>query len=301
MSLAPRLAKKVDVAIQIHGKPYQSAVALLSLARHCERWISTIFIGIDRRQPERFDLAALLKDIRLPIRWHRPLFWLGIDQLQPSWLLRFPPYRRSIRYQLAWETTRQPFLFVSHNDMLYRGDLIGAYLDQIGGAIAIGQVGQCWNCEASYAGVCSPDRFRELRPSQTEYVQLLAETRPGPRRNRYPDLSGLDPVWPLPECRLNEFAALINLDMARPLSYPLGPVLPFGAPLELDVGSHWFRHMWTLGHEIRHFDFNSLATHGWAMDGYGGAVSASELELYQKTEQIALDLLRRDYGFHSKV
>ncbi len=181
--------------------------------------------------------------------------------------------------------------------MLYRGDLIGAYLNGIGNALAIGAVGQCWNCEANYAGVCSPDRFQVYRPLQSQYAELLAGTQPGPRRERYPDVSGVDPVWPLPECRLNEFAALINMEMAQPLSYPVGPVLPFGGPFGLDLGSHWFEHMCRHGQEIRHFDFNSLATHGWTMNGYGGAVSDKDPELYRKTEQAALDLLRADFGW----
>src|SRR5947208_6448726 len=114
---SPEFERKVDVAIQIYGKPYQSAVTLLSLIRHCERWISTIFVSMDRRQPEYFDLASLLNGVRLPIRWHHPRFWMGTRSIKPSWRLRFGPYRRSLRYQFAWETTRQPFLFVTHNDM----------------------------------------------------------------------------------------------------------------------------------------------------------------------------------------
>jgi len=292
-----QLEKTVDAAIQIYGKPYQTAATLYSLARHSERWISTVFVSLDRRQPEHFDFRALLKDLPFRVRWHRPGFWLGSTTIQPSWKLRIAPYRRSIRYQFAWEETRQRFLFVTHNDMLYRGDLIGAYLDGIGNAAAIGSVGQCWNCEANYGGVCSSDRYREYRPTPEQYIQLLASTRSGPRRSRYPDMSGLAPAWPLPECRLNEFAALINMDVARPLSYPKGPVLPFGGMFGLDLGAHWFRQMCTLGRDIRHFNFTPLASHGWAMDGYGGDVSANDPELYRQSEQMALELLRSEYGW----
>ena len=38
--------KRVDVAISAYGKPYQTAVTLASLLRHCERHIDTIYFHL---------------------------------------------------------------------------------------------------------------------------------------------------------------------------------------------------------------------------------------------------------------
>lgn len=287
----------VDVAIQVYGKPYQTAVTLESLARHSRPWINRIFFVEERRQPEPFDFSPLIESMPVPVVRFRPRYWHGDNVFRPPWKLRFTAYRQALRYQYAWETTDQPYLFLTHNDMLYEKDLIGAYLGQIGDAIGIGAVGQCWNCEAHYAGKCVPERQREYRPSPSEFAQLLASTRPGPRRSLYPVLAPGKPAWPLPECRLNEFAALINMRLARGISFPAGPVLPFGATVGVDVGSQWFSQVCQMGFSVHHFDFSAYAKHAWATPGAGGFEAQLDPSLYRSAEERAKALLEQDYGF----
>ena len=287
----------VDVAIQVYGKPYQTALTLASLARWSARWIHRVFVIEERNQPEPVDFAKLSAASRLPLVRFRPKHWFGVKPVNALWRMRFRDYRQSFRYQYAWETSDRRFLFLTHNDMLYSGDLIGAYLDRIGGSIGIGMVGQCWNCEAHYAGVCIPERFKLYRPTQAQYRDLLANTRSGPRRDRHPQVdTAREPAWPLPECRLNEFAALINMETARPLSYPRGDVLPFGANIGVDVGSHWFRQVCEMGFDVQHFAYGEYATHAWASSGRPGFEADGNRDLYDEAESRALELLRSDFG-----
>jgi len=292
----PRHAPAVDIAIQYYGKPYQTALALHSLLRHSSHWIGRIYLTIEKRQPNAGDSVDLLRSLishsEKPVQEHHPLFHIGwghpAGHLWKSWI---PAYRYSFRYQYAWENSQAQFLLLMHNDMLFHGDLISAYLDRLGGALAIGQVGQCWNCSAAAAGRCDPDRFQDFQPPESELRQLFHQF-PGPRQSEYARvLKGREYTWPLPECRLNEFAALIDLQQARCI--PKAPI--FGAFEGLDTGSSWFWHAMRHGFRIQHLDFAPWATHAWATQPKGGKSANNNRELYQRAEAKALQILREEY------
>lgn len=284
----------VDVAVQVYGKPFQTAVTLLSLVQESGRHLGRIFLVLERVQPAPMDLRPLLA--RLPaVHVWRPWVNFGYTASAHPWLFRwFAPYRKSIRYQYAWEESRSRYLLILHNDMLFHGDLVGAYLDRIEDALAIGQVGQCWNCSASMAGLCSPDRYERFRPSREELAQVYTK-HPSPRQERYAGVMTEEELygWPLPECRLNEFAAMIDLERARTV-----PDVPyFGAFDGVDIGSRWFAHVVRRGHRVAHLDFNPWATHAWATGGIGGHAGDRDRNAYERSEAIALEHLRTHYGW----
>jgi hypothetical protein len=291
----PGHAPAVDIAIQYYGKPYQTALTLHSLLRYSSHWIGRIYLTIEKKQPDGESvrlLRSLTGLLEKPVHEHHPIFHIGwghpIGHLWKSWI---PAYRNSFRYQYAWENSQANFLLLLHNDMLFHGDLIAAYLDRINGALAIGQVGQCWNCSAAAAGLCAPDRFQDFQPSGTELRQLYRQF-PGTRQSEYARvLKGREYTWPLPECRLNEFAALIDLQQARTI--PKAPI--FGAFEGLDTGSAWFWHAIRHGYRIQHLDFSPWATHAWATHPHGGKSANTNLELYDHAEAKALELLREGY------
>ena len=142
----------VDVVISVYGKPHITAVTLLSLLKQSGQWIDTIYFTEERAQPAHTDFSWL-KKLLTPynVVYYRPWVNYGYRNLNESrcrHLLRLPLFRHSLRYQYAWEKTNKSHLFITHNDVLYKADLIGAYLDHIGTGIGIGKVGQCWNCPA---------------------------------------------------------------------------------------------------------------------------------------------------------
>lgn len=280
----------VDVAIQVYGKPYQTAVALLSLLRHSERWIDRIYFIEERRQPPGADFRFLLERLGPRVIHYRPWFWVGVRpmNLRRLW---FPPYRRSVIYQYAWEHTPKQWLFTTHNDMLYRADLIGEYAQRIGDAVAIGRVGQCWNCPAHHANLCDGSRYRQYKPTTAE-LRVLMANHPAPRGAQYPLHRR---PWPLPECRLNEFAALINLEKARPLTMPHGPALPFGGIGHIDIGVDWFWEIHQRGHHVAHCDYSPWAEHGWVQPGTGGNEAMTNRAFYDHGEAQARELLRAEF------
>ena len=285
---------KVDVAINVYGKPAQTAVTLLSLLQHSGQWIDRIWFIEERNQPRsaRFDvLKEALKD-RLIV--YRPPLRLGWRMLPFRWLYGVGFLRRSLRLQVAWERSRAPFLLLVHNDMQFHADLVGAMLERIDGHIAIGPVGQCWNCSAHRAGVCSPDRFMEYRPTFTEWLRV-STLHPGARADQYGWIVDPERPWPLPECRLNEWAALIDLAKARPVTMPHGSAIPLGALHGLDIGTAWFRDVLNAGHRVAHFDIAPYATHAWASATGAGRPANFDRQEYERTENLALAYLRQHF------
>lgn len=294
----------VDVAINIYGKPYQTAVTLLSLLRYSEKWINTIYLIEEKEQPFGADIELvkyLLKDYK--IVHYVPRYFLGISNLLKSYkryLLKLPVFRYSIRYQYAWEKSINPYLFVTHNDVLYTDDLIGAFLNQIDDAIGIGKVGQCWNCPAYAAHVCEGNRYELYHPDFAEVSQLYE--RFGSRRSSlFTDAITPKRPWPLPECRLNEFHAMINLRVARPVTMPYGSAYPFGVADSFDQGARWFRQVSQMGLRVKHFESDSYAQHGWASDVRSGHGALSDQSVYEVEEQIAYDKLRTEFNIGERI
>ncbi len=285
---------KVDVAINVYGKPLQTAATLLSLLRHSGQHIDRIWFIEERKQPfgARFD--ALKEELRDRMIVFKPAFHLGLRMLPFRWLYRVGAVRRSLRYQVAWERSTNRYLFLVHNDVLFHGDLIGAMLAHMPGPIAVGPVGQCWNCSAHSAGLCSPERFMEYRPSYEEWLRV-SSLHPGKRSEQYDWIIDARKPWPLPECRVNEWAALIDLDIARPATLPNGPAIPLGAMHDLDIGTAWFHSVVNAGHRVQHFAIDAFARHAWASSSGGGHAALSDREEYDRSEALARNYLAEHF------
>jgi len=292
---------KVDCAINVFGKPCQTALALLSLVRHSGAHIGTVYFIMEPNSGGNF--GALLDRLPNVVRF-TPRHWLWTHPVDER-RLGDDDYRLSIRYQYAWERSDKRYLFITHNDCLYTGDIVGAMLAGIGDRIAIGRVGQCWNCPASWTNRCDPTRYLEYRPSFAELADLYRTTEvPAGRRRRNYDRPEFDPSfseqpWPLPECRVNEWAVMVDLDRARPLTRPLGSALPFGAYLRsgsdtLDIGVAWFRGVSRQGCEAAHMRVEDYVRHG------AGHPAMFDRSLYEDGERRAREILEREYDWRGE-
>jgi hypothetical protein len=276
-------SEKVNVALNIFGKPYQTALAVLSLLRFCDRRIDRFYLqfepqGIRYDSVPPYAIAAWLGDRAVVTQ---PELWIKDDPVDIG-RLSDPAYRLAIRYQPAFEYSDRRCLFVMHNDVLITKDIIGAMLAAIGDAFAVGAVGQCWNCPASreelvrQAGLgatpCDPERYTDFRPDFAALLRLydLAEqARFGVRPYR----KGLaahyrENAWPLPECRINEWGCLIDLEKVRQCLPPQAGVPPFGAneacgEVCLDTNVAWFRELHRLNPDLhaRHFALDTYLRH----------------------------------------
>jgi len=289
----------VDVAISVYGKPYQTVVTLLSLLRYSEQWINKIYVTIDKQQPEGADFT-LLRQVLEPynVVYYEPLFFIPYSNILKSrkrYLLHFPPFRKAVRYQYAWEKTDRKYLFFTHNDVLYTGDLIKEYLENIGDGIGIGKVGQCWNCPAFMARKCGGEKYWQYRPSFEE-VKELYDQYGSKRGTPFYEVSTPEEPWPFPECRLNEYASMINMQVARPVTLPNGPALPYGLIGNIDTGSEWFRKISLLGYKTKHFDFDPYAQHAWTNGVNNGNQALHNRALYDAEEQMARQKLQEEFG-----
>ena len=286
---------QIDVAINVYGKPYQTAVTLLSLLRHSGQHINKIYFVAEKKQPPGTDYSFIFEALGERVIRYKPAFFFWYNPIKYRFLLRLPFFRHSIRYQYAWEKSDRPYLLIMHNDVLYTGDLVGQYLSHIGQYVGIGKVGQCWNCPAHTAGLCGGDRYWAYRPSADELLGL-ARQFPGPRTDQFPrEVAQVGP-WPTPECRLNEYTCLINLEKARPLTLPEGPAPPFGDYNGLDVATRWFNAMGKAGMQARHFDYDPYATHDWVNERNNGHAALFDKAMYDRGEAMALRVLQEEYG-----
>ena len=301
------LEKKVDVVVNAFGKPYQTALALLSLEKYSGNYIDKIYfieenqeIVFDEGRNENDNNGFVLNRLSDKIEYFKPKIWLGWDGVKVA-NLDNEDYRYSIRYQYGWEKTDKDYLFITHNDTAYNGDIIGKMLEQIGDNIAVGLVGQCWNCPAEAAGKCNSDKYWDYRPSFEELLHLYdtVELANGRKKRGYLNSGSREffrkQPWPLPECRINEFALLINMKVARKITVPHGTAIPLGAFVDtkpiMDTGAAWFRDITLQGYKVKNFDIFQYAKHS------AGRPTLFNKDMYRLNENNALNKLIEEYGY----
>lgn len=293
----------VDVVINVCGKPYQTTLALLSLLKYSGDYINKIFfIEENSGDKSHFNLAKhdyILNLIKDKVEYFRTPEALGLNPVDSN-RLEEEDYRYSIRYQYGWEKTEADYLYIMHNDTEYFDDIIGKMVEGIGDKIAIGSVGQCWNCPAFAAGKCDSDSYFDYRPEFEELLELYENVEmPGTRKKR-PYITRnnssffKNAPWPLPECRVNEWACLINMKIAKPITFPQGKVFPFGAYLKvnntlMDIGSVWFRGVSLLGYRAKNMNIFKYMKHNV------GHPSMSDAQRYLAEEFKALEILKKEY------
>jgi hypothetical protein len=211
------------------------------------------------------------------------LFWPGPS---PDAVRDDEGLRLSVRYQYALEATDKRHLFITHNDVLYTGDLVGELKRAMadGTYAGAGLIGQCWNCPAFTAGLCDSTRHEELRLSFARAVWLSLRID-SPRT--HPRQIDMRRPMPLPECRLNEFACLLDVDTYRRETMPAGAAPPFGSNGGgIDTACGWFRAMVTKGYRFANVNIWDYCEHG------AGHPDLSDAARYSAKEAAALELLR---------
>jgi hypothetical protein len=170
--------------------------------------------------------------------------------------------RYIFRYQYGIENSDKDYVFITHNDILYTEDIIGNMLEKIGGKAGVGLIGQCWNCPAFMANLCDGDRHDKYNPTYDEVIYLTKTHTPA-RYTQHNQLVDRTQPMPLPECRLNEFACLIDRNITINECYPNGNSPLFGAYDLLDLGDAWFRSLILKGFKFANHDINKDAIHGY--------------------------------------
>ncbi|MBX9782836.1 MAG: hypothetical protein K2X48_05995 [Chitinophagaceae bacterium] len=269
--------QKIDVVINVYGKPYQTLCTLKSLMQHSGQHIDKIYFIEEREQPYMEKVSWVAKQFKNVVHYvpKRYAFMQADIKFQKK------SRRYTIRYQYGIEQSDKTFVFITHNDVLYTGDIIGEMLEQIGTNAGIGQIGQCWNCPASAKGYCNGETYHNYKPSYEEVVALINNT-PSPRTS----LQFIDKNFPtpLPECRLNEWACMINREIVLKECKPIGDGPLFGLYDIIDLGVGWFRDMNLKGYSFKNYEQNFKHGYWAAGAGYPNQLNA---EAYRMAEKAA--------------
>ncbi|WP_432737188.1 hypothetical protein [Maridesulfovibrio sp. FT414] len=303
------MSKNVDVVINVFGKVYQTALSLLSITEHCGQHINKIYFQEEAltAEYERRSHCKTLEYFGDIIEHYVPRYWNGIDPNDLKRAAEDEEYLLSIRYQYGWYRTESSLLLTIHNDIDVQADVIGNLIDALGEHTGVGEIGQCWWCPAYQNGLCDSERYTQFKPSYQYLMKIYNKDMDYTQRRAYN--LGLSEQyqknpWPLPECRLNEWCALINMEKAAKDTMPNGTAAPFGArmpsgacigenwdrPVCLDVGVQWFRDMLHLGHTFGHYDVNRDMLHDKR-----GSVKLDSAEAYVKAEMVAFNKLKERY------
>ncbi|PKK35072.1 hypothetical protein BWI96_18630 [Siphonobacter sp. SORGH_AS_0500] len=295
--------QKIDVAISYYGKPYQTMVTLFSLLEQSNNYIDKIYLCIEKKQPYE-DAWQGIPKIK-EIFEKRGVIIVHLDKFVP-WMANVSPQgldettRLSLRYQYALEKTNKKYLLICHNDMLYHKDLIHPMIQVFErnpgeNLVGVGRIGQCWNCSAFYAKLCTPEKFEDYKPSQQELLEQL-EQYPTPRYKRSRELVSEGFVHPLPECRLNEYACLVNVDLYRKTTIPNGPVPYFGGVWNgSDTAAAWFRDSYLNGLRFENLYYEDYADHAPFSSVSNGNDADNNRVIYEDIEQQARDYMIKHY------
>lgn len=290
---------KVDVSITAFGKPFMTAVTISSLLKHSGVHINKIYLTPERVQPYQANFDFIKQKLGDKLVLHTPSFFFGLKPAKKP-LLRFSPYRKSLRYQYSFEESKRDYLFVAHNDVLFHKDIIGHFLQELHSEnfVGVGPIGQCWNCPANTASYCSGDDYEKYQPNWEKFWKLCEET-PSPRKQYYAQFIQNKRVWPLPECRLNEWSALIHLKSIRHLVKKPYKLTPFGQ-MNLDIGTKWFSDLNHLGYRFKNCPIEGYGTHVWTGkvgESNSGLDTQNNFQLYQRAEREAYTMLINEFGY----
>ena len=105
---------------------------------------------------------------------------------------------------------------------------------------------------------------------------------------------------PLPECRLNEFACLIDREITVKESWPNGDSPLFGSYNGIhgvDMGCEWFRSMVLKGYKFKNYEIYRTSQHGYFSPINSGSMAQTDSGLYWTCEAKAREHYTKHYGF----
>ena len=216
---------KIDVSIQSYKKPESLIYSLLSLHKHCKSEVDTVWINDDQSSEDviRIYESSELKEALYPwkIKVRRNLnrmgWWVSfVRGYKPKYLSHWYMFIRmawnfyknktiyvakdDVRYQWAIDHTDKEYLFIMHDDVTFKDNVIKRYMEAVAKMTRpaiVGDLGQCWRCAYEKLG-CNP-------------YKILSGYRPSVSWP-YTKVSKGDHHW---ACRINEWSALISVNCAK--------------------------------------------------------------------------------------
>lgn len=270
---------KVDVAINVYGKPYQTLCTIKSLLKHSGQWIDNIYITSEIKHPYN-DYPDWIFDGMENIFIHKPNNYIHCRWIKEDYSTIAK--RLNVRYQYGIESSDKKYLFISHNDVLYKDDIIGKLLENIGENVGIGAIGMCWNCPPWYDKLCNPDIVKDYKPTYNEVCESI--NRHPNHRTKIERIDKLQP-YPLPECRLNEWCCLINREVTINECYPNSDTPLFGVSEQVDTACAWYRSLVLKGYNFKNYNIYDYISHGYWAGTAGYPTEQNEIKYWEAEEK----------------
>jgi len=252
----------IDINLNVFNKPYQTIATIRSLLQVSGKHIDKIYINFE----------AGSTGIEIVKKYVDAIYSQSKEVVRNKY-----NDVMDIRYQYGLVHSDKKHIFISHNDVLYKKDIVGAMLEQIQDCAGIGLLGQCWNCPAQRERLCTHSEFGTWQPTYDEACRLARVVK-SPRTTE----KNINPEhpFPMPECRLNEFACLIDRETA------LKSNTYFGLSDGNDTAQAWFTDLYLRGYKFKNFNINDYCEHGyWAGDA--GHPTSLNKEKYDRAEEQA--------------
>lgn len=226
---------KVDVAVQSFKKPESLIYTLLSLKKVCGNLIDTIYINDDCSNDSTVEMyknsefLTMMSPIKIKVRvneipsgythtlmtkkaFSKKKIIKKIQLLLSILIKRCKFYKtdNDIRYQWAINETDKKYLFIIHDDILFKNNVLEIYLNAIQSkemVAIVGDLGGSRRCPFGKCGEnCSPKKIMEgYRPCPswpiTGKYDIFHSMLGRYKRN----------------CRINEWCCLIDVNIARKL------------------------------------------------------------------------------------
>jgi len=279
--------EKVDVIINVYGKPWQTLCSLKSLMKYSGKHIDKIYFIEEKEQPYNDDVKWILKEFDNIIHY-TPIDYNFITNKTNCGDLNIADNRYKFRYQYGIENSNKKHVFILHNDILFTGDILGEMLGQIDNNVGIGLIGQCWNCSANQ--LCDRNNIDNYNPTYKEFVQTYNNFYHG---RDFLSLVNKEQPMPLPECRLNEFACLINRKMSLQSD-------EFFGCFSLDLGDLWFRDMILKGYKFKNYDIDKISIHGYFANSNGYS-NQLDNQKYIESELVAKNFCKTEYKIEQPI
>ena len=288
--------EKIDVCITVFGKPYQTIVTLKSLLKYSASKIDKIYLIEEKNQPIDYDFNLIKNELGYE-NFERfiPNFYLGFGFSNFDEAKKNEEYRKSLRYEYGIQSTDKKYILIIHNDVLFKGDIVTEMLKESNGYFGIGDIGQCWNCPFNTESLCDGSRLQEnidMNHDYNEVIKIVEKhntTRIANHGKKYIDKNN---PFPMPECRINEWCALVNVDMYKKEVIPNGEASPIGGIFNIDIGDKWFYDMVKKGHKFKHFNIYDYCTHSFFSEVGNGHTSMFNKKMYEDDEIRAKNFLK---------
>ena len=106
---------KIDVAINVYGKPWQTLVSLKSLLKVSAKYIDKIYFIEENKQPYNADVKWVVDELNYEnLVYFRPKFHLWVKETSRFKFIWNADYRKSLRYQYGIEKTDKKYLLIIH-------------------------------------------------------------------------------------------------------------------------------------------------------------------------------------------